>query len=584
MNRGMTTVGRWRIVSGCVGLVISSLSVQSYGSPMKDRAHVRFEISFADSIHKGPITGRLFVCLSPTNEIEPRIAAYNSARRRDARVPFFATDINALGSDKIATIDDRAIGFPYLSIGQLPAGDYYIQAVLNVYTQFHRSDGHTIWAHMDQWEGQRWGFSPGNLVSESQLVHIDPQKSSVLRLRLTRVLPPIESPQDTEWVKRIKIQSKILTAFWGHPMYLGATILLPKEYDRHSDIRYPVVYAQSHFTLDPPFEFTSEAAKSNDLFADLHKAAAGRKESGYEFYQSWNSEHFPRMIAVTFQHPTPYFDDSYAVNSANNGPYGDAIMQELIPYLESHFRIISQPSARVLTGGSTGGWESIALQVYHPEFFGGAWIFYPDPVDFRKYGLSNIYEDDNAFTVPNAPATRPERMFQRDTDGQPVATARQISQMEYASGSRDRSGAQIDTWDAVYGPVGDDGYPKALWDHMTGKIDHSVAMYMQNHGYDLRYYLAQNWPKIGPELVGKLHLFCGDMDNFYLEGSVYLMEDFLKTTKNPYYSGEVVYGRPMKGHGWQPMTNAELIRMMADQISKAGPKTEKVASWNGTEY
>ncbi len=107
------------------------------------------------------------------------------------------------------------------------------------------------------------------------------------------------------------------------------------------------------------------------------------------------------MIGVTFQHPTPYFDDSYAVNSANNGPYGDAIMQELIPYLEEHFRIIRQPWARALIGGSTGGWESLALQLYHPEFFGGTWTGFPDPIDFRHYQLVNIYKDPNAFEVPD---------------------------------------------------------------------------------------------------------------------------------------------------------------------------------------
>lgn len=571
---------RWIALGSVLALVGLAFSSREYGSQAQQDAGFKFEILFPEAVHSGPITGRVFVCLSPTNEIEPRIAAYNSARRRDARVPFFGADVDQLAAGQGATVDSESIGFPYMSLKQLPPGDYYVQAVMNVYTQFHRSDGHTIWAHMDEWEGQRWGFSPGNLVSEAQLVHFDPQKDETVKLSLTRMLPPIEVPKDTEWVKRIKIQSKLLTAFWGQPMYLGATVLLPRGYDKNPNTRYPVIYAQSHFTLDPPFEFTTENSKSKDLFADMRKMAAGRRESGYEFYQAWNSDHFPRMIAVIFQHPTPFFDDSYAVNSANDGPYGDAILQELIPYLESHFRIISAPYARVLTGGSTGGWESLALQVYHPGFFGGAWVFYPDPVDFRRYGLINAYDDDSAFLVPGAPPTRPERMFQRDPDGQPVATVRQISQMEYASGTHERSGAQIDVWDAVYGPVGDDGYPKPLWNHLTGRIDHSVAIYMRDHGYDLRAYVEENWPKIGPDLVGKLHIYCGDMDNFYLEGAVYLLEDFLKATKDPNYAGEVVYGRPIKGHGWQPMTNAELVQMMAQQIAKNAPKGEDTKGWD----
>ena len=558
-----------------------SLSCLFTAHAQQNGSRVRFEVSFPSSVRNEPITGRMFVAISPTSDPEPRIAAYNSARRRDARVPFFAVDVDQLKPAQPAVIDATSIGFPYMSLSQLPAGDYYVQGVLNVYTQFHRTDGHVIWAHMDQWEGQRWGFSPGNLLSEPQKVHLDPKQSVTVKITLTRIIPPIEVPKDTEWVKRIKIQSQVLTAFWGHPMFLGATVLLPKGYADHPDVSYPVVYVQSHFALSPPFDFATEPSNGPNLFAAMEKQAAGRRESGYEFYQSWNSDAFPRVIAVTFQHPTPYFDDSYAVNSANNGPYGDAIMQELIPYLEAHFRMIPKEYARVLTGGSTGGWESLALQVYHPDFFGGTWTMYPDPVDFRKYGMVNAYDDDNAFIVPHAPINAPERMFQQNPDGQAVASIRQISQMEYASGTHDRSGAQIDIWDAVYGPVGDDGYPEPLWNHLTGHIDHSVADYMRDHGYDLRDYLQTNWPRIGPQLVGKLRLYCGDMDNFYLAGAVYLLEDFLTSTKEPYYGGEFVYGRPMKGHGWQPMTNAELIRMMADQIARNAPAGEHVESWNG---
>jgi hypothetical protein len=247
--------------------------------------------------------------------------------------------------------------------------------------------------------------------------------------------------------------------------------------------------------------------------------------------------------------------------------------------VEEHFRIIRAPYARVLTGGSTGGWESLALQIYHPDFFGGTWTFYPDPVDFRRYQLVNIYEDENAFIVPNSAPGAPERMFQQTPDGQPVATNRQISQMELASGTRGRSAAQIDIWNATYGPVGKDGYPRQLWDLRSGKIDREVAYYMRDHGYDLRHYLETNWPKIGSKLVGKLRIYNPEMDHFYLPLAVYHLEEFLNRTKDPHYAGEVVHGRPMKGHGWQPMTNAELVRMMADHIAKNAPKGEDTSAW-----
>jgi hypothetical protein len=378
-------------------------------------------------------------------------------------------------------------------------------------------------------------------------------------------------------VKRIKFQSKLLSNFWGQPIYLGATVLLPKGYDTHPGVRYPVLYDQGHFSLRPPFGFSTidpRLGEDRQRFLREHHF-----ESGYDFYQKWISEDFPRFIIVTFQHPTPYFDDSYAVNSANNGPYGDALLTELIPYLEEHFRIIREPYARVLSGGSTGGWESLALQVLHPDFFGGTWTFYPDPIDFRRYQLTDIYKDENAFFEPGHQWLQAERYMERGADGQPKVTARAMSQLEAVLGSHGRSGQQFEIWEAAYGPAGDDGYPKPLWDKLTGKIDHSVADYMRDHGYDLSYDIRTNWPTLGPKLVGKLHLYCGDMDNYYLNLAVYLLEDFLKDTKDPYYAGSFDYGRPMKGHGWQPMTQSALLRLMAEHIIKNAPRGEETSTW-----
>ena len=506
----------------------------------------KFEISFPASAHAGPITGRVFVMLAQKDSPQPMQQVGNWG----GQTPFFAIDVDQLAPGHSAVVDEHAIGYPLNSVKDLPAGDYYVQALVNVYTQFPRVDGHTIWAHMDQWEGQHFTRSPGNLFSEPRRVHVD--ASATVKVELTRVNASIEVPPDTAWVKRIKFQSRLLTKFWGHPMYLGATILLPKDYER-SNGRYPVIYDQGHFGLNAPFGFT-ERAPRND-----------REKAGYEFSQQWMSGSVPAMIAVTFQHPTPYFDDSYAVNSANNGPYGDALMQELIPYIEEHYRVIQQPYARVLTGGSTGGWESLALQLYHPGFFGGTWTFFPDPIDFHRYQLVNIYEDDNAFKVPGFEFMVPERPMMRTAEGQMVQTMRQMSQLENALGSKGRSAQQFEAWEAVYGPVGDDGYPQPLFDKATGKIDRSVANYMRDHGYDLTWYTKQNWKEIGPKLTGKIHVYCGDMDNFYLNLAVYLFEDLMKPL-DP--SAVFEYGRPMKGHGWQPMNNAELVKMMAAEVER----------------
>ena len=536
-------------------------------------SNARFEVSFPESAHSGAITGRVFVFISQKESPEPRLQAGGWGDTS----PLFGLDVNALAAGQAAVLDDRAPGYPTRSLRDIPAGDYYVQALVNVYTEFHRADGHTIWAHMDQWEGQRFNHSPGNLYSDVQRVHLDPAAGYDVHLSLTKMIPPIQEPADTPWVKHVKIQSEMLTKFWGHPMYIGAVVLLPKGYDEHPNSHYPVIYEEGHFSLGAPFGFsTNDQPVSAEMRARL---ADVNRETGYEFYQSWNSENFPRMIAVTFQHPTPYFDDSYAVNSVNNGPYGDALVKEMIPYLEAHFRTIPQPYARVLTGGSTGGWESIGVQVFYPDFFGGTWTLYPDPVDFRRYQLSNIYDDDNAFFEPGHTWLQAPRYMQRKSDGQPEVTMQAMSQLEDVLGSHGRSAQQMEIWEAVYGPVGDDGYPKPLWDKQTGKIDHSVALYMRDHGYDLSYNLRTHWSTLGPKLRGKIHVYVGDMDNYYLNLAVYDLEGVLKAQQNPPCDCEFQYGRPMKGHGWQPVSTATLVRWMADHVAKNAPAGENTSGW-----
>jgi putative esterase len=530
----------------------------------------RFAVTFPASARAEPVTGRVFVFLARDSAPEPRFQGGTLG----ANAPFFGRDVSALAPGQPAIIDERSEGFPIGRLREVPAGDYYVQAVLSVYTEFKRADGHTIWAHMDQWEGQHPMESPGNLVSRIRRVHIGPG-SPPIRLDLAEVIPPVTVPEDTKWIKHIKIQSAILTKFWNHPIYLGAVVLLPKDYDAHPEVSYPVDYEQDHFSLAPPYHFQSDDPGTVDSTTQGHRAWVInlRRREGYRLYQDWTSEDFPRMLMVTFLHPTPYFDDSYAVNSANNGPYGDAIMQELIPYIESHFRIIHESYARVLSGGSTGGWESLALQVQHPDFFGGAWVYYPDPVDFRAWGLVDVYEDSNAFTAPGARWVIPERPMMRLPTGQVLITERQESQLEAALGSHSRSAEQEDAWEAVYGPVGADGYPVPLWDKHTGAIDHGVARSMRDHGYDLTAYLRTNWNRLGPMLVGKLHFYVGDMDNFYLNVAVYHLDSLLHDSES------FDYGRPMKGHGFRPTSTGEMLRTMADAITKNAPHEVSTATW-----
>jgi hypothetical protein len=526
----------------------------------------RVEITVAAAVRAAPVTGRMYVFVSRGDDVEPRL----QVRHESDCTPFFGVDVAALAAGASGVIDGTTLGYPLASLREIPAGDYYVQGLLNVYSEFRRADGHTIWLHDDQWEGQQFNRSPGNLVSEVRKVHLDPARPDTIRLELTRALPPVELPPDTKWVKHIKIRSTLLTAWWGRPIYLGATVLLPRGYETDTTRRYATVYEQGHFNLRPPFGFSTDSSVETPQQREARLARTAR-EPGFEFYQAWRSPAFPRLIAVTFQHPTPYFDDSYAVNSANNGPYGDAILQELIPYLEEHFRMIRAPWARVLTGGSTGGWEALALQVYHPDFFGGTWVLYPDPVDFRNYEIPDIYADTSAFVHPVAGWMSYDVPAEQEVTGQPRISVRQESQFEAVLGSRARSGEQFAIWEATYGPVGPDGYPAELWNLATGTIDHAVADYFKAHDYDLRDYVERNWATLGPKLKGQLHVFVGDMDTFYLNLAVYRLEEFLKRAR-PAAAAEIAYGRPLKPHGWQPWTNAELMGIMARHIERHRPR------------
>jgi len=556
--------------------VIKALTVSLfvfYGNYIYSQSGItgtRFNISFSQEIQNQPVTGRLFLIFASGFNNEPRL-------QMRADPVLFGKDINQLKPGEVVIMDDSCPGSPVKNFNNLPAGDYYVQAVLNVYTEFHRSDGHTIWAHMDQWEGQKFYKSPGNFISEPQKIHIERGSDNNFNFILTKVIPPVEIPKDTKWVKYIKIKSELLSKFWGHDFYIGANVLLPKGYDEHPGVYYPVDYIQGHFSLYPPNDFSTENIPESE--EDRQRRLRNYDETGYEYYQAWTSENFPRMICVTFLHPTPYYDDSYAVNSANNGPFGDAIITELIPYIEKNFRVIAKPYARAVTGGSTGGWEALALQEYHPDFFGGAWVFFPDPIDFRQYGMVNIYDYENAFYVNGGKWRTLELPMERTSSGITTQTVREESYGESVMGSRDRSGGQLAIWEATYGPADADGYPKPLWDPLTGKIDHSVADYMRSHNYDLRYYLESNWQALGPKLKGKLHFYCGDMDNLFLNLGVYKMEEFLKNTLNPYYDGSFEYGRPLKGHGWHPMKNYELDQMVGQYILNNTPKEDLPVKW-----
>jgi enterochelin esterase-like enzyme len=527
----------------------------------------KFEVSVPRSLATGPMTGRLILVIAKEATPEPRAAIGLAG-------PVLAgVDIEQLPPGQVAVVDGGAVSYPLAHLAELPAGDYFVQAVLIRYQQVRRSDGHVLWVPTAH---RRVPFTelPGNLYSKVQPVHLDPGQPTHLPLQLAEVVGPLEEPQDTPYLRHVTLQSKLLTRFWGTPVYLRATVLLPEGYDTHPRVYYPAIYPQSQGAT--PFMFDTRPATREEQLS----AQAGNLQTGYDFYQTWISAGFPRVAAILIEQSSPYFLEAYSVDSANNGPYGQAITQEMIPYLEKQFRLIAKPYARLTEGASTGGWEALAMQLYYPDFFGGAWVFNPDPISFRHYQLVDIYKDENAFSLSVSPFLQIERPFRRTVEGQVTVSLRQLARLEDVFGSRGRSGYQLDAWQSVHGPVDAAGYPAPLFDKLTGKINRDVVNYMRDHGYDLTEYTRSHWPEIGAKLVGKLNFFSGEMDNFYLNLAVYDFQDMLQSTTHPHYTGRFEYGRPKKGHGWHLTDFSQMVREMAGHIAANAPAGEDSTQWH----
>jgi hypothetical protein len=586
--------------SACFGLLLAStLAAAAASVSCGPRAATRVRapglrvgVSYTKALGQGPVDGRMFLIIANEDSREPR---FQISSRNDDAQPIFGLDIEGLKPEEEAVFDAEVFGFPVDSLADIPAGDYVVQALLHKYETFHRADGRTLKLPMDRGEGQMWNIAPGNFVSTPRRIRIDPSEPRTIHVTLDRTLPPLPDEPDTAYIKHIKIQSRLLTEFWGRPMFLGAIILLPAGFDDHPDARYPLLVYQGHFsrTFDALVGFREEPADPRAVPENAFRPGPWGEyfrdydARSHEFYKAWTGPGFPRMILVTIQHANPYFDDSYAVNSANLGPYGDAITYELIPYIERRFRGIGQGWARALYGGSTGGWESLAVQIFYPDEYNGTWTFCPDPIDFRAYSLVDIYKDTNAY-VRDGDWKRTPRPAFRDEMGQVLSTNAETNHLELVLGTHGRSGYQYDIWQAVFGPVADDGYPKPIWDKKTGVIDHSVAAYWREH-YDLRHILERDWEQLGPKVKGKIHIYTGDMDNWYLNNAVYLMEAFLESTKDPYYEGTVEYG-DRQPHCWcggaglslsesMLTINQRFIPEMARHMIRTAPPGADTAGW-----
>ena len=544
-----------------------------------------FTITFPKEVSAQSLDGRLLLCLSTDPSDEPRNQIDDTMRSQIV----FGLNVDGWQPGQPAVVDATAWGYPIRSLKDVPPGQYTVQAVLNKYETFHRSDGKTVKLHPDQGEGQRWNISPGNLISKPMKVTVKPGAS--ISIALTEVIPPIPTPADTKYIRHIRIQSAALTKFWGRSMFISAIVLVPEGFDEHPHAHFPLIIFHDHF-VDNFDDFRTTLPDPNlkpDYSERFHLAGYNRiqQQETYKFYQKWISPGFPRVLIVKIQHANPFYDDSYAVNSANVGPYGDAIENELIPAVEKKFRAIGQGWARFTYGGSTGGWEALAVQVFYPEHYNGAFASCPDPVDFHAYTDIDIYNDKNFYYLEGA-HKREAQSAMRDYLGHTLITNEEINGYELALGDHGRSGEQYDVWQAVWGPVGADGYPAPIYDKVTGEIDHKVAEYWRQH-YDLEAILERNWTKLGPDLAGKIHIYVGSDDTYFLNNAVYLMEDFLKSTKNPPYGGEVTYG-PRAEHCWNgdpklPNAYSRLhyntmyLPKILDRIRKTAPKGADLTSW-----
>jgi len=546
-----------------------------------------FRVTVAGTLQQSALDGRLLLLISNNDKEEPRFQVSDAAGTQMV----FGVDVEGWQPGESSLVDMHAFGYPLERLRDVPAGDYYIQVLFHKYEAFHLKDGHTVKLPMDRGEGQHWNQAPGNIYSTPIKVHFDPATSGEISLTIDHIIPPIAEPQDTRYIKHVKVQSKLLSEFWGRPMYIGAHVLLPEGYEEHPSGKYPLAIFHGHFPADfdgfrvtPPDDNLPPDTSARFRITGYNKII---QQEAYSFYKQWTGAGFPRVLAIEIEHANPYYDDSYAVNSECLGPYGDAITYELIPEIEKRFRGIGQGWARFTYGGSTGGWEALAVQVFYPDQYNGCYASCPDPVDFHHYTTIDIYNDKNAYYVSSDYKKTPRPGY-RDYLGHVSAMVKDMNQRELALGNRSRSGDQFDIWEAVFSPMDRDGYPKRIFDKYTGAIDPAVATYWKEH-FDLTHIIQRDWPKIGDKLKGKIHIYVGDMDSYYLNNAVYSAEDMLKKLTAPGCSCEVDYGDRAE-HCWNgdhehPNYISRLryhqmyIKKWAEEVKTRAPKGADLKSW-----
>jgi S-formylglutathione hydrolase FrmB len=470
-------------------------------APPVESRPLTVQLSFSKQAVAEPFTGRVFLLASRSaiDGAPPRQSWFKP-------FPFFAQDVRDWRPDEPLTFRPQH-AFP-VTLDKLPAEKFYLQAVLD------RDQG-----------GQSSLNAPGNVYSKAIVLDPKAPPTGPLTFVLDRVVPERRFAE-TERVKLVEMDSKFLSKFHGKPMKLRAGVVLPKSFATDADRKYPVIYEIPGFGGDH-FGATG-AAKRN--VTDV---------AGVE------------MLHVTLD-PACRLGHHVFADSDNNGPCGQALVEELIPLIEAKYRGLGKPAGRFVTGHSSGGWSSLWLQVTYPRFFGGVWSTSPDPVDFRDFQRVDVYTPrTNIFTDVKG-ADRPLAR----KDGKALLYYKPFSDMEVVMGR----GGQLFSFEAVFGPKGPGGQPRPLWDRKTGLIDPEVAASWRR--YDIRLIMEQNWPKLAPQLAGKLHVYMGAEDTFYLEGATRLLGESLKKLG----SDAVVEIVPGRDHS--TLLNTEMRQRIAREMAE----------------
>ncbi|EXJ95691.1 hypothetical protein A1O1_00814 [Capronia coronata CBS 617.96] len=536
---------------------------------------LELQISITDGLLNGSVNGRVVVLFAPSG-VDP---LEDTDVTSSPDLIFGMNVFGTVGTDTITlsggsgyNVRTGVWGWPNASLDEVPPGNYSVQAFLNPYETVTRSDGSTLSVHFPCGDGAPNVDGVGSLVTSITDVEIQegPQTVELNFNNVTLVEAFTGSEiggcsqgnyEDTETLKYVKIRSQALSSFWGRDMYVGANIVLPSGYDANdTSARYPVIYSQGHWPADggafgyPDSNFSAEWDNGTIPGEDGEPDRPA-----------------PKMILVTFRHEAPFYDDSYAVNTANIGPYGDAINDELIPYIEANFNTIPEPYARVQVGGSTGGWESAASLIFRPDLFGVCFSSYPDSLDFHRHQDIPLYTSTNAYVRPNGSAIPSIRDFENGTEVV-LATVAQENHWELTFGTSSRSSLQWDVWNAVFGVQGINGYPLEPWNKVTGEIYPEAVRYWRH--MDLADYIVSNWDNernLGETLRRRIFIYVGTWDDYYLNEGVVEFQNRVSAAGGPDWANVTILPERPHGGNYQGRTTWDFLELVYSWIQDHSP-------------